>query len=65
MSLTCNPVPNTEVKNFLDHLVKIYVDGENTEFDKLLQDKQINRLIIDRLKIIENIKTLKELGERL
>ena len=63
MSLANLPVPETNIQRFLNHLVKAYTDGDRTEFKSLLEHYAVKKLMDERIQILENIKSLKELGE--
>ena len=63
MPLTNSLTSENEVKTFLSYLINAYVNEEDTSFELLLRNSFFRNLIEQRIKIIENIQCLSELGK--
>lgn len=63
MSLANLPLPKHDLNTFLEHIVDAYVHGKKTEFKELLQNRLIKNLLDERIRILENIRNLEELGK--
>ncbi|KAJ8670396.1 hypothetical protein QAD02_001655 [Eretmocerus hayati] len=61
VSINHSSISKADLDRFLKYLVNAYSKGEDTQFENLLNLKEIKQLLNDRLQFTENIQGLKEL----